>query len=66
VSARGTPVVERRYHASPDACTRAVEVLLNRSATKKAAEPAPEPDGRDDAAVVGHREEVTHVKQLPN
>jgi hypothetical protein len=43
---RGAPVVERHYAPSPDACARALEILLKRP-VKKAARPARRPDGSD-------------------
>lgn len=41
-----SPVMERRYAPSSDACTRAIRLVLE---IKKAAEPAPELNGHDDA-----------------
>ena len=59
-------IVSRRYHASPYACACAVEILLKHPGTTKAAELVAEPDGRDDAAEVRHKEEVSHIAQLNN
>jgi hypothetical protein len=61
-------IVSRRYRASPYACACAVEILLKHPGTTKAAELVAElvaePDGRDDAAEVRHKEEVSHIAQL--
>jgi hypothetical protein len=43
---RTAAVVERRYLAETDACERAIRSLLA-GHVNKAAEPTPEPDGRD-------------------
>ncbi len=40
-------VVSREYRPAPDACARAVEFLLKKSARKEAAEPTQKLDGRD-------------------
>jgi hypothetical protein len=40
------PVVQREYVPAPDACEKAIEILLKRPMSK-AARPAPEPDDRD-------------------
>lgn len=37
-------VVIRDYRPMPDACLRALQILLDQSVTKMAAEPTPEPD----------------------
>jgi hypothetical protein len=37
--------------------------ILDCHAKKMAVEPAPEPDGRDDAAIVRYTKEVSHVEQ---
>jgi hypothetical protein len=42
-------VVSRGYNPAPDACVRALDTLLKSSVIKKATEPTPEPDSRDDA-----------------
>jgi hypothetical protein len=60
------PVVVRRYEPSPDPCARALEVLLSPTVSKKAAGPAAEPDGRNDAAIVRDTEGVSHVEQKPD
>jgi hypothetical protein len=46
-------IVSREYMDAPDYCTQAVELLLKKSVSKKAAEPAPEPDGRDGTKLQG-------------
>jgi hypothetical protein len=43
------PVVVREYRRSHDECVRALELLLKKSLSNMAAEPAPEPDGDDEA-----------------
>jgi hypothetical protein len=50
---RNTAVVAREYKAAPDYCAHALELLLRWSVNKKAAEPAPEPDGRDGTKLQG-------------
>ena len=40
-------VVTRDYRPAPDNCARALELLLKRSVSKKAAGPAPESDSCD-------------------
>ena len=37
-------VVSRIYRAAPDACARALTLLLKKPVIKEVAEPAPEPD----------------------
>jgi hypothetical protein len=49
VSAPNKTVVSRTYKPAPDECARALELLLKKSVSKKAAEPAPELDSHDDA-----------------
>jgi hypothetical protein len=52
MSGRGrnaAPVVVREYRHSQDECVRALELLLKKSISNMAAEPAPEPDGHDEA-----------------
>jgi hypothetical protein len=46
---RRSAVVFREYRPRADDCARALQILLDKSAMKMAAEPAPEPDGRDDS-----------------
>jgi hypothetical protein len=50
--------------ADPDACERAIKSLL-KSPIKTAAEPAPEPDGRNDAPIRNEKE-VSDVEQTPD
>jgi hypothetical protein len=66
MSGRGrnaAPVVVREYRHSRDECVRALELLLKKSVSNMAAERAPEPDSRNDAAIVRNTEEVSHVEQ---
>ncbi len=66
MSGRGrnaAPVVVREYSPSRDECVRALELLLKKSVSNMAAERAPEPDSRNDAAIVTNIEEVGHVEQ---
>jgi hypothetical protein len=48
MSAPKNITVSRDYNPAPDACVRTLDTLLKSSVNKKAAEPAPEPDGRKD------------------
>ena len=53
-SAKRRPaIVTRDYQPGLDHCARALELLLSKSRNKKAAEPAPEPDGHDGTKVKG-------------
>ena len=66
MSGRGrnaAPVVVREYRHSRDECVRALELLLKKSVSNMAAERAPEPDSRNDVAIVRNTEEVSHVEQ---
>ncbi len=66
MSGRGrnaAPVVVREYRHSQDECVRALELLLKKAISNMAAERAPEPDSRNDAAIVRNTEEVSHVEQ---
>jgi hypothetical protein len=66
MSGRGrnaAPVVVREYRHSREECVRALELLLKKSVSNMAAERAPEPDSRNDAAIVRNTEEVSHVEQ---
>jgi hypothetical protein len=47
------PVVVREYRHSRNECVRALELLLKKSVSNIAAEPAPEPDGRDGTKLKG-------------
>jgi hypothetical protein len=49
---RNTAVV-REYRTAPDSCVHALGLLLKSSVNKKAAEPAPESDGRDGTKLQG-------------
>lgn len=59
------------YTARPDATPEAelsalaavYRFILDCHAKKMAAEPTPEPDVRNDAAIVKHTKEVSHVEQ---
>jgi hypothetical protein len=46
-----------------DALSNVFRFIFDCHAKRKAAEPASEPDGRNDAAIVRHKEEMSHVKQ---
>jgi hypothetical protein len=46
---RQSAAVTRDYRPDPGNCARALELLLKKSARKKAAESTPKPDDRDDA-----------------
>jgi len=48
------PLVERRYLPESAACENAIRSLL-KSNVRKAIEPAPEPDGRDDQRLVNEQ-----------
>jgi hypothetical protein len=48
-----------------DALAAAYRFLIE-SSQEKAAKPAPEPNDRNDAAIVGHMEGVSHVEQRPD
>jgi hypothetical protein len=50
---RRNTVVVREYKIAPDYCAHALDLLLRWSVNKKAAEPAPEPDGRDGTKLQG-------------
>jgi hypothetical protein len=66
MSGRGrnaAPVVVREYRPSRNECVRALELLLKKSVSNRAAERAPEPDSSHDAAIVRNTEEVSHVEQ---
>ena len=66
MSGRGrnaAPVVVREYRHSRNECVCALELLLKKSVSNMAAEPAPEPDSCNDAAIVRNTEEVSHVEQ---
>jgi hypothetical protein len=55
MSGRGrnaAPVVVREYRHSQDECVRALELLLKKAVSNMATERAPEPDSRNDAAIV--------------
>ena len=56
-------MVHRSYWPEPDHCTRALALLLEKTVRKTAAEHTPEPDGRNDAAIVRYTKEVSHVEQ---
>jgi hypothetical protein len=47
-----TVTVSRSYRADPDYCIRALAMLVEKP-VKEAAEPAPEPDGRDGTKLQG-------------
>ena len=51
--------VTRAYKNSPDACVRAIHLLLKNPVRKKAAEHAPEPDGRDGTKAKGDSADVS-------
>jgi hypothetical protein len=59
-------VVSRTYRAAPDECARALTLLLKKPVIKEVAEPAPEPDSCNDAAIVRNTEGVSHVEQRPD
>jgi hypothetical protein len=61
-ASKRTVAVSRAYRPDPDYCIRALAMLLEKP-VKEAVEPAPEPDGRNDAAIVRHTKEVSHVGQ---
>jgi hypothetical protein len=44
--------VLREFRATPDVCAEALELLLKKSISEMAAEPAPEPDGSDGIKVL--------------
>ena len=48
MSSRKQITVTRTYRRGPDACARALALLLKKPVRVKAAEPAPEPDGLND------------------
>ena len=55
------PVVERRYLEEPDACVRAVELLLKRHASKRGR--LPDKSGPDDGTKVkGDSADEQHIR----
>jgi hypothetical protein len=70
MSGRGrnaAPVVVREYRHSRNECVHALELLLKKSVSEMAAEPAPKPDSCNDAAIVRNTEGVTNdVEQRPD
>ena len=56
MSAPKNITVSRDYNLTPDACVRALATLLKCSVNTKAAEPTPEPDGRDDYERLANKE----------
>ncbi len=62
MSARKQITVTRNYRHEPSHCVHALELILTKP-VNKAARPAPEPDGCNDAAIVTNTEGVGHVKQ---
>ena len=56
MSATKNITVSRDYNPAPDACVRALATLLKSSVNTNAAEPAPEPDGRDDYERLANKE----------
>ena len=44
--------VSRTYNPTPDACVRALQILMNQPAMKMTGRPAPEPVGRDGTKVL--------------
>jgi hypothetical protein len=45
---RQNTIISRHYRNAPSYCAQALELLLKKPIRKMAAEPAPEPDGRND------------------
>ncbi len=65
MSGRGrnaAPVVVREYRHSRNECVRALELLLKKSVSNMATEPAPKSNSCNDATVT-NTEEVNHVEQ---
>jgi hypothetical protein len=67
---RASVVYEPRSDTTPEAELNALanvyRFILDCYAEKMAAEPAPEPDSCNDAAIVTNTEEVSDVEQGPN
>jgi hypothetical protein len=63
MSARKTITVIRTYRPEPEDCTRALELLLKKSSSKKATGPAPEPSGRDGTTIKGDSADVPIVQE---
>jgi hypothetical protein len=57
---RLSPTVARQYTPTPDACVHALKVLLDKSVTKMAARPAPEPGSPDNAEGLDNDRTATH------
>jgi len=63
-TSRQSAIVFRDYLGATDATTRALELLLQwNHGSKKTAEPASEPNDRNDAAKMRDTEEGEHVEQ---
>jgi hypothetical protein len=50
---RQNAIISRHYRNAPSCYAQALELLLKKPVRKMAAEPAPEPDGRDGTTVQG-------------
>jgi hypothetical protein len=59
---RQNVTVERRYRPNEVSCREAIRLLLDYR-KKEAAEPTSEPNDRNDAAIVRHKEGANHVEQ---
>jgi hypothetical protein len=50
---RQNAIISRHYRNAPSYCAQALELLLKKPVSNMAAEPAPEPDGRDGTKLQG-------------
>jgi hypothetical protein len=66
VSSSRQATVHRSYQPEPGYMKSAIELLLKKSVSKKAAEPAPKPEGHDATTLVRNTEGVSRVEQRPD